>query len=111
MKVITPGHLYELESMEGAKPQQIQFIEKQKIEKHPTNAKLDYTFVTVNDGTTNEEVLLVLIDRLKTLGQKLPSRENALAITKAEECLMWLERRTANRLAQGVENTPLPHKE
>lgn len=102
MKVLTPGHLYELDSMEEANPQLLQFIQKLK------NAAGQ--FVTVQDGTTNEEVLKVLIDRLRTLGEKLPSRENALAITKAEECLMWLEKRTANRLAQGVENTPLPHK-
>lgn len=111
MKVIKPGHLYELESMEGTINQPIQFIEKEKIDKHPTDSRLDGEFITINDGTTNEEVLEVLIDRLKTLGNKLPSRENSIAITKAEECLMWLERRTFNRLAQGVENTPLPHKD
>jgi hypothetical protein len=32
-------------------------------------------------------------------------RENALAITKLEEALHWLESRTARREAQGVEGT------
>lgn len=101
MKVLKEGHLYELDSMEGTNPQTIQFIEKEKIGEK---------FTTVNDGTTNEEVLEMLIDRTKTLGAKLPSRENSLALTKLEEALLWFNRRTQNRIKQGVENTPLPHK-
>lgn len=110
MKVLRAGHLYELESMEGTTPQLIQFIEKEKIDKHPTDASLDGKFVTINDGTTNEEVLEMLLDRLSTLFQKLPSRETAIAITKLEEALMWLNRRTEIRKKQNVENTPYPHK-
>jgi len=108
MKVIRDAHLYELESMEGTFPQRVQFIEKE--ERYRTLAAMDKTFVTVNDGTTNEEVLKMLIDRCKKLGEKLPCRENSIAVTKLEEALMWFEKRTANRLMQGVENTPLPHK-
>ena len=111
MKVIIPGHLYELESMEGTNPQKIQFIEKAVIDRHPTDASLDGKFITINDGTTNEEVLKMLIDRCNYLYKKLPSIETARATYKLEEALMWLEKRTATRLAQGVENTPLPHKE
>lgn len=108
MKVLEPGHLYELESMEGTNPQKIQFIKKEKLisDDPETNGK----FATITDGTTNEEVLEVLIDRTKTLGEKLPSRENSLALTKLEEALLWFNRRTQNRLKQGVENTPLPHQ-
>lgn len=101
MKTITPGHLYELENFENksAPGQRLQFIEKAP---RPDGSG----FSTVNDGTTNEEVLKVLIDRLKTLGAKLPSKENAMAVTKCEEALMWLEKRTADRTARGVEGTP-----
>ncbi len=49
---------------------------------------------TIHDGTTNEEVLAVLIDRLQLLNEKLPSKENAMVITKLEESLMWLKKRT-----------------
>lgn len=101
MQVINKNHLYLLDSMEGTNPQKIQFVEKEQV---------DGVFKTVNDGTTNEEVLAVLIDRCKGLGEKLPSRENSLAVTKLEEALMWLNKRTENRVKQGVENTPLPHK-
>lgn len=101
------GHLYELENAEGEEPQTIKFIRKE------ISCAADETFgkfVLLEDGTTNEEVLKMLIDRTKKLGEKLPSRENSIAITKLEEALMWFEKRTANRLAQNVENTPLPHK-
>lgn len=97
MQVITTGHRYALDSFEGAPRQVIQFIEKV-----PT-AEGSAELRTVNDGTTNEEVLAVLIDRLQYLNGKFPCRENALAITKLEESLMWLNKRTASRQARGVE--------
>jgi len=65
------------------------------------------------DGVTNEEVLKVLIHRIRYLNEtwqdgKFKCRENSIAITKLEEALMWLERRTTNRIERGVEGT---HKE
>lgn len=91
MKVLTPGHLYALENFENTgSHQRLQFIEK----RHDDSASP--VLVTVNDGTTNEEVLKMLIDRMKFLNLTVPSRENALAITKLEEALMWLEKRTAD---------------
>jgi hypothetical protein len=101
MKVLTPGHKYELENFETG-TQTIQFIEKL-----PYKGSL-VDLETVNDGTTNEEILAMLIDRLAYLGDLLPSRENALAKTRCEEALMWLNKRTENRKARGVEGT---HKE
>jgi hypothetical protein len=56
-----------------------------------------------HNGTTNEAVLSVLIHRLKFLNGKFPCRENALAITKLEEAKLWLDERTRNRVARGVE--------
>ena len=100
MKALKPGHQYQLESFEGGTSQILQFIEKAPDPKDPSKAA-----TLVNDGTTNEEVLAMLIDRLKFLGEKVPSRENSLAITKCEEALMWLEKRTKDRQARGVEGT------
>jgi hypothetical protein len=97
MKTITKGHKYELESFEGGPSQTLQFIEKTPDSDDPKR------LVTVNDGTTNEEVLAMLIDRMKTLQDKFPCRENALVITKLEESLMWLNKRTADRVTRGVE--------
>ena len=103
MKVLTEGHKYELKSFEGGVPQTLQFIEKVQ--------EVSGALVTVNDGTTNEEVLSVLINRLRNLNAKFPCRENSIVITKLEESLMWLERRTQLRKAQGVEGKQLNHKE
>ena len=101
MKIITPGHLYELEYFDDKHlpGQLLQFIEKVPVT--PGSEKLR----TVNDGTTNEELLAVLIDRLKYLGAKVPSRETSIAETKCEEALLWLEKRTAERKARQVEGT------
>jgi hypothetical protein len=52
----------------------------------------------------------MLIDRLRIQYDKLPSRETALALTKIEEALLWLNKRTYERIKQGVDNTPEPHK-
>lgn len=56
-------------------------------------------------GTTLEEMLRVSIERLQDLNAKHSCRENALAITKMQEALMWLNERTANRIERGVEGT------
>ena len=97
MKITTPGHLYRLNSFEGSNQQQLQFIEKEPVSEGSTE------FKTINDGTTNEEVLAVLIDRLEFLGNKIPSRETSIAKTKCEEALMWLNKRTEDRKKRGVE--------
>lgn len=107
MKVINAGHTYELESFEGGRPQRLQFIHKiakdDLVGNPPIWKPVTPALVTVEDGTTNEEVLRMLIDRMYWLNAKFPCRENALAITKLEETLMWLEKRTADRQARGVE--------
>lgn len=100
MKTITLGHKYALASFEGGPEQTIQFIEKiKRLTENPDGVEL----VTINDGTTNEEVLAVLIDRLNYLNGICPCRENAIVITKLEESLMWLNKRTADRKNRGVE--------
>lgn len=103
MIAIVPGHTYELDNFENKtrQGQVIQFIEKVPSEKVPGE------LITLNDGTTNEEVLKMLIDRMGFLQGKFPCRENALAITKMEEALMWLEKRTADRKNRGVEGKHL----
>jgi len=56
------------------------------------------------NGVTNESLLAVLIDRLKGFQSgQFSCRENAVALTKLEEALMWLQKRTRDRMARGVE--------
>lgn len=59
------------------------------------------------DGTTVEEMLCVCIERLKELNERFSCRENALAITKMQEALSWLNERTRERKARGVEGKHL----
>jgi hypothetical protein len=47
--------------------------------------------------------IAILIDRLNYLNKKFSCRENSLAITKLEEALMWLNKRTLDRVARNVE--------
>lgn len=99
MKVLTPGHRYALSSFEGSGEQTIQFIEKKPIAEGSVELR------TVNDGTTNEEVIEVLLDRLESMNAKLPNRYTSMAISHIEHGLMCLERRTAKRKKAGVEGT------
>jgi hypothetical protein len=98
MKVIVPGLSYELPNFENKDEagQKLQFIHKQPKEEGSTE------LITV-DGTTNEDVLDVLIDRLNVQNAKFPCKENSIAITKLEEAKMWLHKRTADRVARNVE--------
>lgn len=102
MKVLTEGHKYELANFENkdAAGQTIQFIQKV-----PTGS--DGQLETVSDGTTNEELLEMLIDRMKYLQAKFPCKENACCITHLEEGFMWLEKRTNDRKKRGVEGKHL----
>lgn len=58
------------------------------------------------NGITGEALIAIEIDRLRSF-QKGPysCRENAIALTHFEEGLMWLQRRTTERIKRGVEGT------
>lgn len=62
---------------------------------------------TFDNGTTLEELLRVGIKRLKELNDRFSCRENSIAITKIEEALMWLNKRTEDRIGRGVEGKHL----
>lgn len=102
MKILTTGHRYELENFEepGKPGQVLQFIQKELCaDRDGCTGRLE----TIWDGTTNEELLRVLINRMNYLQTKFPCRENAVAITHFETGLLWLEKRTADRKVRGVE--------
>lgn len=113
MLVLTGGHRYLLDNFEGSSEnnQILQFIHKGKYEEAiqygPIDARFpdpDHLYLIAN-GTTNEEVLRVLIDRIKFLNEKLSSEENFAVIDNLQRALFWLEKRTADRAARGVEGT------
>lgn len=56
------------------------------------------------NGLSNEALLAIVEDRL--LGFQSGAyacRENAIALTKLQEAMMWLQKRTRDRIARGVE--------
>lgn len=71
------------------------------------------------NGISNEALLAIVIDRLRgfqyqrkddgSFDIRTPGgyacRENAVALTKLEEAMMWLQKRTRERMARGVEGT------
>jgi hypothetical protein len=58
------------------------------------------------NGVTQEVLLAIVIDRLRSFqAGPFACRENAVALTSCEEALMWLQKRTRDRLARGVEGT------
>jgi hypothetical protein len=99
MKVLVEGHKYELSNFENKteQGQTLQFIQKEPITEGSTELK------TVSDGTTNEELIEMLLDRMSYLQSKFPCRENAIAITKLDEALLWLNKRTSDRVKRNVE--------
>ena len=58
------------------------------------------------NGLSQECLLAIVIDRLRSFQSgQYACRENALALTDCESALMWLQKRTRDRLARGVEGT------
>jgi len=58
------------------------------------------------NGCHQEDLLAIVIDRLESFQAGLyKCRENALAITKIQEAMHWLNHRTKEREIRGVEGT------
>lgn len=73
-------------------------------------AKISFQNGPINEfgvnGCHQEDLLAIVIDRLESF-QKSPfvCRENALALTKIQEAMHWLNHRTNDRGQRGVEGT------
>lgn len=58
------------------------------------------------NGVCNEDLINMVIERLECFqNTEFKCRENAIAITKLEEALLWLRKRTMAREQRGVEGT------
>lgn len=102
MKVIKEGCEYELQNLEGVAgviPQTVSFTQKKPNKEDPT--KLD----TIKNGTTNEEVLEMMINRLQFLIKLLPDPHTREALRCMNAALDHLNERTKQRKARGVEGT------
>lgn len=58
------------------------------------------------NGISNESLVAIVIDRLQGFQRgEYKCRENAIALTHLEDAMHWLQHRTRERLARGVEGT------
>lgn len=58
------------------------------------------------NGLSQESLLAIVIDHLRSFqAGQYSCRENAIALTKVEEAMLWLKKRTQDRLSRGVEGT------
>lgn len=58
------------------------------------------------NGISGEALLAIVEDRLIGFQSgQFACRENAIALTKIQEAMMWLYKRTRDRMARGVEGT------
>ena len=108
MKVLTKGHQYQLDSFEGTNPQFIQFIHKVFRANGPEGdpgLPRSWQMKTLFDGTTNEEVIRVLLDRITLLNEHMPHQFNKDALYHLTIALEFLEARTKERTERGVEGT------
>ena len=101
IEVITPGYKYVLPNFEDKEVagQTLQFIEKEP--EHPGST----TLVTKNDGTTNEALIEVLIDRITFQQERMSDRFGGPVLNYLKQALAILNERTNERKERGVEGT------
>ncbi len=96
MEVLVPGHEYLLPDFLDVNDAQTLIFFRGPKENNVRSG-------TTNSGTTNEEVLKVLIDRMEFLDDILPSIHNFDAIDHLKKALQCLNYRTRDRKRRGVE--------
>lgn len=88
------NHLYQIRAVDGGEP-----LGDVKFQNGPIKE------AGVN-GVMNEDLIAIVIDRMRGFQSgDYKCRDNALALTKLEEALMWLRNRTNEREDRGVEGT------
>lgn len=79
-------------------------------EKHGRNCLISFQNGGIDvagvNGISIEALLAIVEDRLACFQSgEFACRENAVALTKVQEAMMWLQKRTRDRVARGVEGT------
>ena len=87
MKVLDPGHIYELAHLDGDSSSLLIFV-KRMGEKYPGND-------CAREGVTTQEVLRALIDRLQYVDNQHPWDENKFVIKLLRNAIFGLEIRAA----------------
>jgi hypothetical protein len=87
MKVLDPGHRYELDPLDGEQANVLVFVKREGV-KYPGN-------VGHHPGTTTQEVLRALIERCYYINGQQFSKETERVETLLRECVVLLEKRAA----------------
>jgi len=90
IKILDKNHVYEVTNTDGHTKSIISFMKKDEAG-------------NVTPGITNEDVIRVLINRLRGLNNEFPCNENKVAIKGLAVALQALQRRTEDRVKRGVE--------
>lgn len=96
MKVVTPGHHYLLDNLDGSNKNVLNFVNRNPRQE--------------SQGTYNQEVLRVLIDRVNFLDRQLPWDGNKKIIHNLEMALVLHECRALERKVEKnkIDVTSLP---
>jgi hypothetical protein len=94
VKVVDPGHVYELEWLDG-EPDTLVTVDtltfvKREGPGYPGN-------VGRHSGTTIQEVLRALIDRMKYVDNQIPHLDNKRTLQSLRFAILFLEMRAAER--------------
>lgn len=105
VNVIDAGHTYELHHHQDPNSDSDVGVETIKFVKKEQQGKEGDPLTTVQNGTTNEAVLEMMLDRLQHLNSIMYDELNDKAIAKIKDALECLYRRTRKRETRGVEGT------
>lgn len=100
MKVLDPGHVYELRQLGDNNTQIIKFIKR-------SGGAVQYAEEWT--GMQTQEVLRALIDRTKYLYDILPCKETTEAIRHLQMALYWYETRALRRKRSETNRTTKDH--
>lgn len=94
MREIDPGHVYHLDHLDYDisdyhRVESLRFV-KREGSGYPGN-------IGHHAGTTTQEVMRVLIARLKYVDNQIPHWSNKLCIQLLRQCILYLEMRASNR--------------
>lgn len=96
MKVIEPGHVYDVENVDGPGKQRIEFVRRRDDAARLLPPK------ERTEGILSQELLRVLIDRTLYLNQEAPCTENVEIVDALRLALTRYESRAARRSIEGL---------
>ena len=93
MRVLYPGHSYQLDHLDGSNLSILQFVQREPHHEP-------------KEGTTCQEVIRALIDRVEVLNEELPWEGNAKILANLRESLVLFECRALLRKVEKGELKP-----